>query len=370
MKKYLSRCLVVVALLVASSAVPQARADVKLPKVFGSHMVLQRDRPLPVWGWADPGEEVTVKLDEATGTVKADAQGNWRVVLPAVKADGKAHRMTVSGKNKIELDDILIGEVWLGSGQSNMEMGLMMCQKGREEVAAANHPNIRLLLIPRTAAKEPAKDVKSQWVRCQPDTVVAGGWNGFSGAIYYFGLRLHKELDLPIGLIESTWGGSYIEPWITSGDKSGQSNGQLYNGMIAPLKPLAIRGVLWYQGEENVVAKTGPAYAGKMKSLIGGWRRAWGYDFPFYFVQIAPWLGRYEPGQVPILWECQVASPQDSAHGHGGDDRPGGQHQGRPLREQARLGQPAGPLGVGQGLRQEGPRVLGAALQGDEGRGQ
>ena len=110
---------------------------------------LERDWPLPVWGWADPGEEVTVELDEATGTVKADAQGNWRVVLPAVKADGKAHRMTVSGKNKIELDDILIGEVWLGSGQSNMEMGLMMCQKGREEVAAANHPNIRLLSDPR-----------------------------------------------------------------------------------------------------------------------------------------------------------------------------------------------------------------------------
>ena len=110
--------------MLASSNVPQAQADVKLPKVIGSHMVLQRDRPLPIWGWADPGEEVTVKLDEATATAKADAKGNWKVVLPAVKADGKAHRMTVSGKNKIELDDILIGDVWIGSGQSNMEFGL------------------------------------------------------------------------------------------------------------------------------------------------------------------------------------------------------------------------------------------------------
>ncbi|MGO8689969.1 MAG: sialate O-acetylesterase [Thermoguttaceae bacterium] len=308
MKKCALRSIVVISLLLASAAVPQAQADVKLPKVFGSHMVLQRDRPLPIWGWADPGEEVRVTLDEATAAAKADAQSNWKVVLPAVKADGKLHRMTVSGKNKIELDDILIGEVWLGSGQSNMEMGLMMCRNGREEVAAAKHPNIRLLLIPRTAAKAPAKDVQSQWVRCQPDTIVAGGWNGFSGVIYYFGLRLHKDLDVPIGLIQCAWGGSYIEPWMNIGDRGGRPSGELYNGMIAPVKPLAIRGVLWYQGEENVVAKTGPAYAGKMKSLILGWRQAWGYDFPFYFVQIAPWLGRYEPGQVPILWECQVAS--------------------------------------------------------------
>ena len=110
---------------------PRAQAAVKLPKVIASHMVLQRDRPLPIWGWADPGEEVTVRLDDATAAAKADAQGNWKVVLPAVKADGKAHRMTVSGKNKIELDDILIGDVWLGSGQSNMEMGVAVCDGER-----------------------------------------------------------------------------------------------------------------------------------------------------------------------------------------------------------------------------------------------
>ncbi len=301
MKNRVSQCLVVVSLLVVSSAVPQARADVKLPKVFGSHMVLQRDRPLPVWGWADPGEEVTVKLDEATAAAKADAQGNWKVVLPAVKADGKAHHMTVSGKNKIELDDILIGEVWIGSGQSNMEMGLAMCQKGKEEVAAANHPNIRLLLIPRTVAKEPAKDVKSQWVRCQPDTVAAGGWNGFSAALYYFGLRLHKDLDVPIGLIESAWGGSPIEPWTIAGGKGGQ----MYNGMIAPVNPLAIRGAIWYQGEANV--SNGLKYYDQMKALIAGWRGAWGYDFPFYFVQLAP-FSNYSPGALPPLWEAQVAS--------------------------------------------------------------
>ena len=114
MKKFAMWHIVVISLLVVSSSLSQALADVTLPKVIGSHMVLQRDRPLPIWGWAAPDEEVTVKLDEATATAKADAQGNWKVVLPAVKADGKAHSMTVSGKNKIELDDILIGDVWIG----------------------------------------------------------------------------------------------------------------------------------------------------------------------------------------------------------------------------------------------------------------
>ena len=157
MKKSLSSYVVVVSLSVTSSIAPQAQADVKLPKVLGSHMVLQRDRPLPIWGWADPGEEVTVKLDDATATAKADAHGNWKVVLPAVKADGKAHSMTVSGKNKIELDDILIGEVWIGSGQSNMEMGIAACDKAKEEIAAANYPKIRLLLVPKmqVAASRP-----------------------------------------------------------------------------------------------------------------------------------------------------------------------------------------------------------------------
>ena len=206
MKKCVSRCLVVVSLLLASSTVPQAQADVKLPKVIGSHMVLQRDRPLPIWGWADPGEEITVRLDDATATAKADAQGNWKVVLPAVKADGKAHRMTVSGKNKIELDDILIGDVWLGSGQSNMELGIAMCEKAKEETAAANYPKIRLLLMPKMQANKPAKDVKAQWVRCNPKTVDAGGWGGFSAALFYFGQRLHKDLDVPVGLIESCLG--------------------------------------------------------------------------------------------------------------------------------------------------------------------
>ena len=299
MQKCLSYCVVV--LFVVASSVPQARADVKLPKVIGNHMVLQRDRALPIWGWADPGEEVTVKLDDARATAKADAKGDWKVVLPAVKADGKAHSMTVSGKNKIELDDILIGDVWIGSGQSNMEMGITACEKAKEEVAAANYPKIRLLLVPKIQFTAPATDVKADWVQCSPKTVAAGGWGGFSAALYYFGQRLHKELNVPIGLIDSSWGGSPIEPWTICGKKAGG----MYNGMIAPVNPLAIRGAIWYQGESNV--RIGLKYYDKTKALIEGWRNAWGYDFPFYFVQLAPFSG-YGPGILPPLWEAQVAS--------------------------------------------------------------
>ena len=308
--KSLSPYIVIVALIVASSSVPQARADVTLPKAIASHMVLQRDRPLPIWGWADPGEEVTVKLDEATATTKADDKGNWKVSLPAVKADGKAHRMTVVGKNKIELDDILIGDVWIGSGQSNMEFSLGGSTGGKEAIAKADYAQIRLLHVQKIQQKEPAKDITvagekkeqpasapadASWKVCTPKNVP-----GFSAVLYYFGERLHKDVGVPIGLINSSWGGSGIEPWTVAGDKSGG----MYNGMIAPVKPLAIRGVIWYQGESNM--GNGLKYAEKMKALIEGWRQVWGYDFPFYFVQIAPFAG-YKTDLAP-LWEAQAAS--------------------------------------------------------------
>ena len=295
----LSCCLIVISLAIAMPSA--ARANVKLPKVIDSHMVLQRDRPLPIWGWADPGEVVTVTLDAATATATADAKSQWNVFLPPVAADGKTHRMTVAGHNKIELEDILIGDVWLGSGQSNMEMGITMCNKAKEQIAAANQPQIRLLLVPKTMSPKPAQDVKSEWVHCTPETIVAGGWGGFSAALYYFGLKLQKELNVPIGLIESAWGGSPIEQWILPGDKTGG----MYNGMIAPLEPFAICGAIWYQGENNV--SQGLKYADKMRALIEGWRHVWGYNFPFYYVQIAPWSG-YQQASLPDLWEAQVAS--------------------------------------------------------------
>ncbi|MBC8372442.1 MAG: hypothetical protein H8E53_02530 [Planctomycetes bacterium] len=308
---------VVVSLLVASSSADPARADVKLPKVIGSHMVLQRERPLPIWGWAGPGEEVTVTLDETKASTKADAQGNWKVVLPAIKADGKARRMTVRGKNKIELDDILIGDVWLGSGQSNMSFRLRWSGRAKDAIAAANCPQIRLLNVGKAKASQPARDMDIvqdgggkgkkgraapaanpglAWKICTPQTVP-----NFAAVLYYFGRRLNKELGVPVGLINSSKGGTSIEAWSVAGPKGGDR----YNGMIAPVKPFAIRGAIWYQGEANV--GDGLKYADKMKTLIGGWRQVWGHDFPVYFVQLPPW-SRYKSGSLPPLWEAQAAS--------------------------------------------------------------
>lgn len=276
------------------------RADVKLPTILGSHMVVQRDRPLPIWGSADTAEDVTVTLDDKTEKTKADDKGNWKVTFPALKADGKPHKITVAGKNRIELEDILVGEVWIGSGQSNMEWSLAASAEAKETIAAANHPNIRLFHVPKLQTKDPAKDVKAEWKACTPSTVP-----NFSAVLYHFGVRLQKELDMPIGLINSSWGGSPIEPWTVTE----KTSGGMYNGMIAPLQPFPIRGVTWYQGETNVIQKNGLKYRDKMDDLIKGWRKAWGYDFPFHYVQIAPWSGApYPPGELEALWEAQVAS--------------------------------------------------------------
>ena len=293
----------------------RAKADITLPKVIDSHMVLQRDRPLPIWGRAEADEEVTVKLDDAAVKATADGQGNWKVVLPAMKADGKAHRMTISGKNKIELEDILIGEVWMGSGQSNMEMGIGMVHKAWcEEIAAAEDPQIRSLARAKNGGPPTGQRcarVNAGRMHSKTQLPKAGGWGGFSAALYFFGRNLQrKRVERAGRLIENAWGGQRIERF-TVADKK---HGDIYDGMIAPVKPFAIRGAIWYQGEANV--GDGLKYAGKMQALIGGLRKVWGYDFPFYYVEIAPWAG-YGPGSLPPLWEGQTASLKNSRQRHG-----------------------------------------------------
>jgi sialate O-acetylesterase len=279
-----------------------ARADLRLPSVIGSHMVLQRDKPLPIWGWAEPGEEVTVAFAGQSKSTKADRQGNWKVTLEPVQADGKSHEMTIKGETTITLKDVLIGEVWIGSGQSNMEWSLAATQKAKEAIAAAKHPNIRLFHVrsgiatPRALRDVPVVDRPVSWHACTPQTVP-----GFSGVLYYFGRKLHQDLDVPIGLINSSWGGSRIEPWTVTE----KGSGGMYNAMISPLMPFAIRGVTWYQGESNV--GEGVKYRDRMEALIKGWRKTWGKDMPFYFVQIAPW-SRYGAGLLPPLWEGQTAT--------------------------------------------------------------
>ncbi len=280
----------------------QASADVSLPSVIDNHMVLQREMPVPIWGWADAGEAVSVTFDGTTIKTKADDKGNWSVSFKPLKADGKAHQMTITGNNEIVLKDILIGEVWIGSGQSNMEWTVGRAFGAKETIAAvAKYPNIRILHVRKIQNKVPQKDINAQvrWSAATKKTLPS-----FSAALYYFGRKLHNEIDVPIGLINSSWGGSPIEPWTVTE----KSSGGMYNAMIHPLKPFAIRGALWYQGETNVIHKNGLKYTGKMSDLIKGWRKVFGHELSFYFVQIAPWAGRYQPGQLPALWEAQVAT--------------------------------------------------------------
>jgi len=283
----------------------QVCADVSLPKVINSHMVLQQEKPLPIWGSADPNEHVAVSMDDGSPiTCQADEQGNWKVVLPAVKADGKAHRLVIAGKNTIELTDILIGEVWLGSGQSNIEMGLVESANGAQEAAAANFPDIRLY-----------HGLFRNWCPCTPENVSRGrgtgfgknGAGGFSAVMYFFAREIRKSIKVPIGLINVTDGGTLIHQWMAP-------DGNLYRQRIQPLVPLAIRGVLWYQGQADCANHISKGYCGRMKTFVEGWRKTWGQGaFPFYYVQIAPFnYMKYNrvrtPFELPRVWAEQAAA--------------------------------------------------------------
>ncbi len=202
-----------VAAAVALLGAFSAQADVKLPKVFGDNMVIQREAPITVWGWADPGESVTVSFGTGKASAKADAKGEWKLELSAQSASANPAKMTVKGKNEIVLQNVLVGDVWLCSGQSNMEMGVNACTEKEKEVPAANNPSIRLFKVPKKFTLLPEKDVDASWKVCTPETLVSGGWNGFSAAGYYFGKELNRSLNIPIGLIDASWGGTRIEPW-------------------------------------------------------------------------------------------------------------------------------------------------------------
>jgi sialate O-acetylesterase len=281
-----------------------ASADVKLPNVLGSGMVLQRDLTVPVWGWAEAGEKVTVSFAGQTKTAKAGDDGKWMVKLSALKANAKATSLIVEGNNKISLDNILVGEVWICSGQSNMEWRLSGTTNAKEEIAASDYPLVRLFDVPgHTTSPKPQEEGRGNWQVCSQKTS-----GGFSAVGYFFGRRLHKELDVPVGLIGSNWGGTRIEPWTTlEGFESvpelskiaeqvknykadtkvgGGSPSAIYNSMVHPLTPFAMRGGIWYQGESN--GREGITYYQKKHALVNGWRKAFqNKDLGFYWVQLA-----------------------------------------------------------------------------------
>jgi sialate O-acetylesterase len=297
------------AVLVCLGLVASASADVKLPSIFNSSMVLQQELSVPVWGKADPGEKVTVSFDGQTKTTEADKDGRWQVKLDKLKANSKGQTLSVSGKNKIELSDVLIGEVWICSGQSNMEWALRSSLNAKEEVAAADHPQIRLFNVPgHTTSATPKDEGPGNWQICKPNSA-----SGFSAVGYFFGRRLQKELKVPIGLVGSNWGGTRIEPWVSlDGFRSvpelkkiadevaaresqarggaavrvgGSTPSAIFNSMVSPLAPFAMRGGIWYQGESN--GNEGETYYQKKKALVNGWRKLFNPDLAFYWVQLA-----------------------------------------------------------------------------------
>jgi sialate O-acetylesterase len=190
------------------AAFPSARANVKLPSAFTDHLVLQRELPVPVWGWADPGEKVSVEFAGQTKTATADANGKWTLKLDALKASDESRTLTVQGKNTITLNDVLVGEVWICSGQSNMSFAVNSAADASQEIAAANYPHIRLFTAAYNPQFEPQVDVKGQWSVCSPQTVP-----GFSAVAYFFGRELNRVLKVPVGLIHSSVGGTPVEAW-------------------------------------------------------------------------------------------------------------------------------------------------------------
>ncbi|MGE4490392.1 MAG: sialate O-acetylesterase [Kiritimatiellales bacterium] len=300
-----------------------------VPTVFTDHAVLQRGMPVPVWGRAEPGAQISVEFAGQKKTTAASDGGKWRVTLDPMPASAKPQTMTIHSSldtRPLSLSDVLIGEVWLCSGQSNMEMPMQgwpkwLLKDSDSEIAAADHPLIRLYKTPMFFSRMPTGKINAQWNVCSPDTVKT-----FSACAYYFGLKLHQDLDVPIGLLQSAWGGTRIEPWTPAcgfdgidsladirrqihpmpelgadPQKDRQFPTALYNGMLAANVPFTIRGAIWYQGESN--HNEGMLYVDKTRALLNGWHKMWGTDFPFYFVQLAPF--QYGDPFLPEFWEAQ-----------------------------------------------------------------
>jgi sialate O-acetylesterase len=321
------KALVLPFVLLMSLAVCTVDAAIKLPAIIGNNMVLQRDEAVPVWGWDNPGTKVTVSMCDAKVSATADDKGKWCVQLPAMPAGGP-HVITIEGTNTVKVENVLVGEVWICSGQSNMEWPVAASTNAAAEVAAADRPQIRHIKIEHIPADKARDDVTSGgWQVTTPQTV-----GGFTAVGYFFARHLQDQLKVPVGLIGSNWGGTRIEPWTPPAgfkavpalkdisdnlDKFPQKNADgsinhqtplaLYNGMIAGLVPYGIRGAIWYQGESN--NGEGMLYAEKMKALISGWRSLWNKpEMPFYFVQLAPFRYGGNGEALPGIWEAQTAT--------------------------------------------------------------
>lgn len=343
----------------------QALAKLRLPKVISSHMVLQQGKPIYIWGWANPGEAVEVSFADSKRYDRADFNGRWVVAFPSMKAsfDSRSMEIRTESGDASTLEDILIGEVWLASGQSNMEWNIFRTKRGPGEIlsAVASFPHLRTLHVPKRPMGMPTEDIDATWQRTEGNQALK--W--FSAVGFFFGMRIRTEMNVPVGIIASSFGGTRIESWtpldglradvygeladkILNGQKQylnqlsawlpkqqqwlvqtrwsllnggdsippltvepknpiGHQNDptSLYNGMIHPLTPLSIRGVIWYQGEANMGDSQN--YTWKMKALIESWRDVFRDEkLPFYYVQLAPFLYGKSVYNLPKLRDAQT----------------------------------------------------------------
>lgn len=358
--------------IVISLSAAAAWAEVKVAGIFGSQMVLQREQPIRIWGQAAPGEQVTVSFSRTDGTkageqasTVADAKGQWELTLGKYPTGG-SWALKVSASNTIEFDDILIGDVWLCSGQSNMQWVVKQAQQADQEYAKADLPAVRMFTVPRVVSIEPGTDVKADWIKAGPDTAA-----GMSAVGYFFGRALHEHLDVPIGLVNSSWGGTRIETWMTPKALAATPNGQadidnwrkqvsdidakateaqdakqlaeyearlkqweadkaagkavgrppkkprtgpplnnpqganhLYFSMIQPIERLKIRGVIWYQGEANAKPGQAQEYRDELMQLVLGWREVFAQpELPFFWVQL-PEFGQRQ--DWPLVREAML----------------------------------------------------------------
>ncbi len=297
-----------------------ATAEVSLPKVFSDHMVLQQDREVPVWGKAEKGEKVTVTLGEAKAETTAGDDGRWSVKIQTPKGSDQPLKLVVEGTNKIEFNDVLSGEVWIASGQSNMEWSVSNSNNPKEEAEQAKYPQIRMITVQKNVQKDPLDDLTGSWVVCTPEAVPH-----FSAVGYFFARKLHQELKVPVGIISTNWGGTIAEAWTSREtlesdpdfapilDRAKNFNpgnpnqaSVLFNGMLNPIKGYGIQGAIWYQGESN--RDRAVQYAKLFPAMIKDWRKAWNQgDFSFHFVQLAPYKydKNNDPQLLPELWEAQ-----------------------------------------------------------------
>ncbi|MBL7966304.1 MAG: hypothetical protein JNK09_04845 [Prolixibacteraceae bacterium] len=296
MKKILLTFLVLVAFATTNFA------KIILPSVFADNMVLQQNSTVAIWGWSDAGETVKIVAgwkEKDTIKVKADNSSKWTTTIKTIGAGGP-YSIRILGSSRVELKNVMLGEVWICSGQSNMEWSVNhKIQNGEEGAAKANHPNIRIFHVQKIGAEYPQENCNATWTVCSPETM-----RSTSAVGYFFARELQQKLNVPVGIIVSAWGGTPAEVWIEK--SSIESNptlnahkynekydwwpgqpGVLYNSMISPFVPYGIAGAIWYQGESN--CGNYQIYSQLMKTLIENWRADFRKDFPFYLVQIAPY---------------------------------------------------------------------------------